>query len=88
MARTVIRAAELNPILRGWFGYFKHARFPVFRKVDSFVRRRLRAILHKREKRPGFGVTHRNHKRGPNAFFAEHGLFTLQEAHAKACQFR
>lgn len=80
--------AELNPILRGWFGYFKHARFPVFRKVDSFVRRRLRALLRKREKRPGFGVTHRDHKRWPNAFFAEHGLFTLHEAYVKASQSR
>jgi RNA-directed DNA polymerase len=80
--------AELNPILRGWFGYFKHARFPVFRKVDSFVRRRLRALLRKREKRPGFGVTYRDHKRWPNAFFAAHGLFTLHEAYVQARQSR
>jgi RNA-directed DNA polymerase len=80
--------AELNPILRGWFGSFKQARFPVFRKVDSLVRRRLRAILRKREKRPGFGVTPRDHKRWPNAFFAEHGLFTLHEAYGKASQSR
>ena len=80
--------AELTPLLRGWFGYFKHARFPVFRKIDSFVRRRLRALLRKREKRPGFGVTHRDHKRWPNAFFAAHGLFTLHEAYVKASQSR
>jgi RNA-directed DNA polymerase len=80
--------AELNPLLRGWFGYFKHARFPVFRKVDSFVRRRLRALLRKREKRPGFGVTHRDHRRWPNAFFAAHGLFTLHEAYVQASQPR
>jgi len=41
--------AELNPILRGWFGYFKHAHRSTFRDVDGFVRRRLRAILRKRE---------------------------------------
>jgi RNA-directed DNA polymerase len=46
---------ELNPVLRGWFGYFKHARFPICRTIDDFVRRRLRALLRKREKRPGFG---------------------------------
>jgi RNA-directed DNA polymerase len=80
--------AELNPILRGWFGYFKHARFPVFRKVDSFVRRRLRAPLRKREKRPGFGITYRDHKRWPNAFFPAHGLFTLHEAYVQARQSR
>ena len=44
--------AELNPILKGWFGYFQHAHRTTFRDVDGFVRRRLRAILHKREKLP------------------------------------
>ena len=80
--------AELNPILRGWFGYFKHAHRSTFRDVDGFVRRRLRAILRKREKRPGFGRTDRDHRRWPNAFFAQHGLFTLQEAFAAASQSR
>jgi RNA-directed DNA polymerase len=80
--------AELNPMLRGWFGYCKHARFPVFRTIDSFVRRRLRAILRQREKRPGCGMTHRDHKRWPHAFFAAHGLFPLHEAYGKASQSR
>jgi RNA-directed DNA polymerase len=83
---TIIR--ELNPILRGWFGYFKHANRTTFRDVDGFVRRRLRAILRKREKRPGFGRTTRDHFRWPNAFFAEHGLFTLHKAHVLASQSR
>jgi len=80
--------AELTPILRGWFGYFKHAHRSTFRDVDGFVRRRLRAILRKREKRPGFGRTSSDHRRWPNAFFAQHGLFTLHEAHAAASQPR
>jgi RNA-directed DNA polymerase len=80
--------AELNPTLRGWFGYFKHARHGTFRTIDSFVRRRLRAILRKREKRPGFGRTPEDHKRWPNAFFAAHGLFTLHEAYMQASQSR
>ena len=80
--------SELNPILKGWFGYFQHADRPTFRDVDGFVRRRLRAILRKREKRPGFGRTPRDHLRWPNAFFAEHQLFTLHEAHALASQSR
>jgi len=83
---TIIR--ELNPVLRGWFGYFKHANRTTFRDVDGFVRRRLRAILRKREKRPGFGRTTRDHFRWPNAFFAEHGLFTLHKAHVLASQSR
>lgn len=79
---------ELNPILRGWFGYFQHAHRSTFRDVDGFVRRRLRAILRKREKRPGFGRTARDHRRWPSAHFAQHGLFTLHEAFAAARQFR
>jgi RNA-directed DNA polymerase len=80
--------AELNPILRRWFGYFKHAYDLSFRTIDSFVRRRLRAILRKREKRPGYGSTPQDHKRWPDVFFASHGLFTLHEAHVAACQSR
>ena len=59
--------AELNPTLRGWFGYFKHAIIGTFRTIDGFVRRRLRAILRKREKRPGYGQGHQDHQRWPNA---------------------
>jgi RNA-directed DNA polymerase len=80
--------AELNPILKGWFGYFKHARGSNFRTIDGFVRRRLRAVLRKREKRPGFGRTASDHRRWPNAFFAVHELFTFHEAHALASQSR
>ena len=80
--------AELNPILRGWFGYFKHAHKPVFKRLDGFIRRRLRALLRKRAKRPGFGRCHADHVRWPNGFFAEQGLFTLTGAHALASQSR
>jgi RNA-directed DNA polymerase len=47
---------DLNPLLRGWFGYFKHAHHTTFDKLDGFARRRLRAVLRKQEKRPGQGV--------------------------------
>ncbi|MFT4582347.1 MAG: RNA-directed DNA polymerase [Gammaproteobacteria bacterium] len=80
--------AELTPILRGWYGYFKHANRSTFRAVDGFVRRRLRAILRKREKRPGYGRTSSDHRRWPNAFFAQRGLLTLHEAHAAASRSR
>ena len=79
---------DLNPILRGWFGYFQHARYSTFRAVDGFVRRRLRAILRKQNKRPGPGRCPNDHRRWPNAFFAERGLFTLNEAHARVRQSR
>ena len=81
-------ARELNPILKGWFGYFKHAHRSTFRTLDGYVRRRLRAMLRKREKRPSYGRSERDHSRWPNAFFAKYGLFTLYEAYALASQSR
>ena len=79
---------DLNPTLRGWFEYFKHARRTTFRDIDGFVRRRLRAILRKYRKKPGHGRCVNDHKRWPNAVFAEQGLFTMHEAHAKASRSR
>jgi RNA-directed DNA polymerase len=76
--------ADLNPMLRGWFGYFQHAVPSEFRLLDGFIRRRLRAILRKQEKRPGFGRGPGDHQRWPNAFFATNGLFTLSTAHWQA----
>jgi RNA-directed DNA polymerase len=75
---------DINPMLRGWFGYFKHARPRLFRRLDGFIRRRLRAILRKQEKRPSMGRSEADHTRWTNAFFADAGLFTLQTAHATA----
>ena len=80
--------ADLNPLLRGWFGYFKHAHHTTFGKLDGFVRRRLRAVLRKQEKRPGRGVCRADHQRWPNAFFAEAGLFALHTAWLSARQSR
>lgn len=75
---------DLNPMLRGWFGYFQHATPALFGVLDGFVRRRLRAILRKQEKRPGIGRCQADHQRWPNAFFAAHGLFTLRTAYEQA----
>ncbi|HLY55453.1 MAG TPA: group II intron reverse transcriptase/maturase [Stellaceae bacterium] len=75
---------DLNPMLRGWFGYFKHATPALFGVIDGFVRRRLRAILRKQEKRPGIGRCAADHHRWPNAFFAARGLFTLHTAFGQA----
>ncbi len=72
--------ADLNPMLRGWFGYFKHAHPYTFKWLDGFLRRRLRALLRKQQKRPGRGQSRADHRRWPNAFFAEAGLFALHTA--------
>ncbi|TAN52941.1 MAG: hypothetical protein EPN21_02630 [Methylococcaceae bacterium] len=74
LARIV---SDLNPTLKGWYGYFKHAHYTTFRKIDGFVRRRLRAVLRKQEKRPGMGRCLEDQKRWPNAYFAAVGLFAL-----------
>jgi len=76
--------ADLNPLLRGWFQYFKHAYWTTFTDIDGFVRRRLRARLRKQEKRPAFGRSLEDSKRWPNAFFANKGLFTLHTAFCAA----
>jgi RNA-directed DNA polymerase len=80
--------AELNPTLRGWFNYFKHAHPGTFKRMDAFVRRRLRAILRKQEKRPGLGRWRDDHQRWPNTFFAAQGLFTMHTAWKLASQSR
>jgi RNA-directed DNA polymerase len=79
---------DLNPMLRGWFSYFKHAHQYTFKPLDGFIRRRLRAILRNQNKRPGMGRCYADHRRWPNAYFANLGLFTLYEAHCRASQSR
>jgi RNA-directed DNA polymerase len=79
---------SLNPLLRGWFGYFQHAHRITFSLVDGFVRRRLRAMLRRQQHRPGQGHCRRDHTRWSNAFFAELGLFTMSTALDLACQSR
>lgn len=85
LARIV---ADLNPLLQGWYGYFRHACRWEFPAVDGFIRRRLRAILRKHEKRPGFGRCQTDQRRWPNAYFAAQGLFTMTEARMLASQPR
>ncbi len=71
--------AELNPVLRGWFGYFKPCPRQPLQEPDQFVRRRLRAMLDVRlGKRPVHtGLTN---MRWPNSFFDRAGLFSMEAA--------
>ncbi len=80
--------AELNPVLRGWFNYFKHAHRYEFKAIDGFLRRRLRAMLLSRNKRKGCGISLYPQKRWRNIYFTEMGLFTLHEARLSLCQSR
>ena len=79
--------ARINPILRGWFEYFKHSHRNVFPDIDGWVRMRLRSILRKRAHHRGRGRGS-DHQRWPNAFFTAQGLFTMTKAHTAALQSR
>jgi RNA-directed DNA polymerase len=74
---------RINRKARGWFNYFSDSIPNVFETMDGYTRRRLRAILLKREKRPGFG-TGTAHRKWPNSFFADKGLFSMTTAHLAA----
>jgi RNA-directed DNA polymerase len=73
---------DLNPTLRGWFGYFQHSRERTFGTLDGWVRRRLRSLLRKQQKLKGIADTRgADQTRWPNRFFADHGLFSLRMAY-------
>jgi RNA-directed DNA polymerase len=80
-----VTIARINPKLRGWFGYFKHAGRRSLREMDGWVRTRLRSILDKRHKGRGKGRGNAQ-IRWPGKYFAELGLFSLEQAHITACQ--
>lgn len=80
-----VNIARINPKLRGWYGYFKHADWRGLRDIDQWVRMRLRSILRKRHKGRGRGRG-RDHQRWPNSYFAKLGLYSLVEAKRRACR--
>jgi RNA-directed DNA polymerase len=70
---------DLNRTLRGWFGYFKHAKANELGGIDGWVRMRLRSILRKRHGLKGRGRG-KDHQRWPNRYFTKLGLFCLLDA--------
>ena len=77
-------AKELNPILRGWFYYFRHCRWTIFTELDGKLRGRLRRLLLKRHRNNPERLP-RNH-RWPNDYFTAAGLISLREAHLRFAQ--
>jgi len=72
--------ADVNRTMRGWFLYFQHGHWTSFKNLDGWTRMRLRSILRLRAGRHGRGHG-RDNNRWPNAFFTQHGLFSLVTAH-------
>ena len=85
--RLSVIIANVNWTTRGWFEYLKQASYAnTFRGLDGWIRRRLRRILlkgHKKHRHSGLGNAHH---RWPNAFFAEHGMFSMEAAHLRLRQ--
>jgi RNA-directed DNA polymerase len=72
-------AKELNRVLIGWFGYFRHCRWTIFKNLDAKIRSRLRRLLLQRHRKNPERLP-RQH-RWPNDYFAKVGLYSLHEAH-------
>lgn len=73
------RIAEINPILRGWCGYFNQGPVaPIYRKIRQYTERRLRRWLMRRQQRQGTG-----YKQYPDAYLYETlGLYELPTSRA------
>lgn len=75
--------AEINPILKGWYGYFQFSVPSAMLRVDEWVRERIRHILRRRHKRQGM-VNGRERTEYPIQWFVERGLFSLKLAQARS----
>jgi RNA-directed DNA polymerase len=69
--------AKANPTLRGWRAYFKDSIPSGLSGPDGWLRRRLRAMLRKQQKRPGYGLSQADSRAWPNRWFAAQGLYSL-----------
>lgn len=79
---------RINPIIKGWFEYYKHCYKTVFPEVDGWIRRRLRSILKKYGKRKGIATTYKDNFRYPNKIFEDNGLFSTAKTHYELCRPR
>lgn len=81
-----VQIARLNRTLQGWFNYFRSAQKSVHLELDQFIRRRLRAMLASFHGWNSWGGRASAQRRWSNAFFAKHGLFSLEKSHARFIQ--
>ena len=75
---------RLNRSTQGWFNFFRHCHWRVFKTYDGMIRRRLRRLLLKRHRRNPKRLT--RNQRWPNAYFAERGYTSLSATHVRFVQ--
>ena len=75
---------RLNRTTQGWFNYFRHCHWSIFKDYDGMIRRRLRRLLLKRHRRNRKRLPRT--QRWPNAYFTEHGFISLNAAHVRFVQ--
>lgn len=75
---------QINQSAQGWFNYFRHCQWSLFRAYDERIRRRLRRILLKRHRRNP--KRQPRNRRWPNAYFTECGYKSLLESHLRFVQ--
>ena len=78
---------SINPILRGWFGYFKHAYRGQHAELDGWIRMRLRSIYRKRHRKRGRGRGI-DHNLWPNRHFTELGVYSLYASQREVMSLR
>jgi len=76
--------ARINRTTRGWFHYFRHCHWSIFKDYDGMIRRRLRRLLLKRHRRNRRRLPRT--QRWPNAYFTKHGFVSLNELHIRFVQ--
>jgi RNA-directed DNA polymerase len=75
---------RLNRSLQGWFLYFRHCTWNIFKDYDGMIRRRLRRLLLKRHRRNPQHLSRT--RRWPNAYFTDRGFIGLNAAHIRFVQ--
>lgn len=75
---------RINRSTQGWFNYFRHCHWSIFREYDGLIRRRLRRLLLKRHRRNRHRLP--RNQRWPDAYFTERGFHSLNAAHVRFVQ--
>jgi len=70
--------------IQGWFNYFRHCHWSIYRDYDGMIRHRLRRLLLKRHRRNPQRLC--RHQRWPDAYFTARGFVSLNATHVRFVQ--